>query len=79
MVVEHMPPDQVSRGIEFLRAGVAAFERANAMNDTRKLPREPRAGVRRMAGAKRNAAKKSAYTTIMNDDREPAAPEAVVS
>jgi hypothetical protein len=79
MVVEHMPPDQVGRGIEFLRAGVAAFERANAMNDSKKLQREPRAAVRRMARAKRTATEKSSHTPTANDEREIAVPEAVVS
>jgi DNA-binding MarR family transcriptional regulator len=52
MVVEHMPPDQVTKSIEFLRAGMEAFERASAMNDTGKLPREPRAAIHRMASGR---------------------------
>jgi DNA-binding MarR family transcriptional regulator len=79
MVVEHMPPDHVSQGIEFLRAGVEAFERANAMNDAKKLAREPRGAVRRMARAKRTAAKKASFARTANVDQETHAPEAVVS
>jgi DNA-binding MarR family transcriptional regulator len=79
MVVEHMPPDQVSKGIEFLRAGVAAFERANAINDTKRMGREPRASVRRVAGAKRTAVKESSYRANAKVDREPGPPLAVIS
>jgi len=44
-LVEQLPADQVSGGIEFLRAGVVAFERihANTVNGTRSLARKSRA------------------------------------
>jgi DNA-binding MarR family transcriptional regulator len=79
MVVEHMPPDQVSRGIEFLRAGVAAFERANALHDAPKLGRKARASVRRAPLIKRPRARKSDYPTTADESDPRGALEAAFS
>lgn len=50
-VVEQLPEDQANMGIEFLRAGVAAFERIHAQNppDNRSAAHRPTPRLRRTA------------------------------